>query len=134
MIDEKIPQTKKKNNNLIYDLLFVAVILIGLYLRVGGLFWGDYQYLHPDERFLVWVTADMHSVQSLGDYFNTAVSTLNPHNVGHGFYVYGDFPVILTRYLLEAFSDNIGWRESLQFGRSLFAFFDLASVVLIYFI
>ncbi|MAT43130.1 MAG: hypothetical protein CL609_12375 [Anaerolineaceae bacterium] len=134
MIDEKFPQTKKKNNNLFYDLLFVAVILIGLYLRVGGLFWGDYQYLHPDERFLVWVTADMHSVQSLGDYFNTAVSTLNPHNVGHGFYVYGDFPVILTRYLLEAFSDNIGWRESLQFGRSLSAFFDLAAVVLIYFI
>jgi uncharacterized membrane protein len=48
--------------------------------------------------------------------------------------VYGDFPVILTRYLLEAFSNNIGWREALQFGRGLSAFFDLAAVVLIYFI
>ena len=33
--------------------------------------WGDYEYPHPDERFLVWVVADIAPVDSLGDYFDT---------------------------------------------------------------
>ncbi len=134
MIDNQPHSTNKKNKTILYEIGLIVVVIIGLYLRVGGLFWGDYQYLHPDERFLVWVTADMRLVSSIGEYFNTAISTLNPHNVGHGFYVYGDFPVILTRYLLDGFSENIGWREALQFGRSLSAFFDMGAVILIYFI
>ncbi len=134
MIESQPVQSNKKNKSILFDILFLVVILIGLYLRVGGLFWGDYQYLHPDERFLIWVTSDMRSVQSIGDYFNTATSTLNPHNVGHNFYVYGDFPVILTRYLMEAFSEFTGWKEALEFGRSLSALFDMGAVILIFLI
>ncbi len=125
----------KKINQILPDILLIFVLLFGIYLRISGLFWGDYQYLHPDERFLIWVTADMKSVDSIGGYFDTENSTLNPHNVGHDFFVYGDFPLIFTRYLLETFAgDQFGWKEVLQFGRGLSTIFDLGAVILIYFI
>lgn len=43
----------------IYDLLLILVLLAGAYLRLVGLNWGEYQYLHPDERFMVWVGSDI---------------------------------------------------------------------------
>jgi YYY domain-containing protein len=118
----------------ILPVLFVLILGGSLYFRVVGLFWGDYQYLHPDERFLVWVTADISSVDHVTDYFNTAISSLNPNNRGHSFYVYGDFPVIFTRYICEAFSTGISWDLITQIGRSLSALFDLGSVFLVFFI
>ena len=119
---------------IIFPLLFLIVISAGYYLRFTGLFWGENQYLHPDERFLIWVTNDVSSVKSLSDYFNTHSSSLNPNNVGHGFYVYGDFPIIFTRYISEMVFDQFGWNEITEVGRSLSSFFDLASVMLIFLI
>ena len=80
--------------------LLVCVLLFGAYLRTRGLYWGEYQYLHPDERFLVWVGSDISPVESLSAYWDTATSTLNPHNQGHSFYVYGTLPMFLTRYVV----------------------------------
>jgi len=90
------------------------------YLRVTGLNWDDNQHLHPDERFLTMVETALQvrkcSDPSLpleacppdqvrwigfGDYLNTATSPLNPQNRGFGFFVYGDFPIILVRYIAE---------------------------------
>ncbi|PKN85658.1 MAG: hypothetical protein CVU46_10355 [Chloroflexi bacterium HGW-Chloroflexi-8] len=114
--------------------ILILILAASLYFRITGLFWGDYQYLHPDERFLIWVTADISSVDSMGDYFNTELSSLNPHNRGHGFYVYGDFPVIFTRYISESIVENISWNNITQIGRGLSVFFDLGSVFLVYLI
>ena len=119
---------------IIFPLLFLLVISAGYYFRFTGLFWGENQYLHPDERFLIWVTNDVSPVASLSDYFNTHSSSLNPNNVGHGFYVYGDFPIIFTRYISEMVFDQFGWNEITEVGRSLSSFFDLASVMLIFLI
>lgn len=111
---------------------FLLVLLAGLYFRYTGLMWGGYEYQHPDERFLVWVVADIAPVDSVGAYFDTQNSSLNPANRGHQFYVYGDLPVILVRYFTEWSSTVVGWEEILQVGRGASAAFDLLTVLLVY--
>ena len=94
----------------------------GGWLRYSGLNWDDFTFLHPDERFLTDVASSIggrlqsteaddtarsahvarcqeHYPQSggAGPYFDAACSTLNPHNVGKGIYVYGTLPLFLAR-------------------------------------
>lgn len=127
-------QPVTRHTGWVWTVLLILVLVGAVYFRVTGLFWGDYQYLHPDERFLVMVTAALKPVESLGQYFDTATSGLNPHNVGHGFYVYGTFPVIATRYLAQLIFGQSGWQESLQVGRVLSTLVDLLTVILVYLI
>lgn len=116
------------------DVLLLGILLMGLFLRFNGLNWGEGQYLHPDERFLVWVTADLKPVESLKQYFDTTQSTLNPHNVGHRFFVYGTFPILMTRYISEWVFSASDWEHILITGRSLSALFDVMTVLLVFFI
>ncbi len=37
----------------------------------------------------------------IGGYFDARCSPLNPHNAGHGFYVYGTFPLLLAHFSSE---------------------------------
>lgn len=135
----EINQSNQSKKSIIFQrwispILLFLILAISFYFRISGLFWGDYQYLHPDERFLIWVTADISSVENFQEYFDTAISSLNPHNRGHGFYVYGDFPVVFTRYVSEIFVENISWEKITQIGRGLSVLFDFGSVILIFFI
>lgn len=152
-MNDPIPPTPPRNRLWYYDLLMVVVLLAAVFFRFSGLLWGENSYLHPDERFLVWVAADISSVQNLDEYFDTPNSSLNPHNRGHGFYVYGTLPMFLTRYTVEALygqnmvsqgvraaaeaisipwkSTGIGWSEILLVGRSLSALFDLGTLLLV---
>jgi YYY domain-containing protein len=116
----------------IFDILLVYVLLIGAYFRLVGIEWGEYQYLHPDERFLVWVGSDIAPVDSPSDYFDTPNSTLNPHNRGHGFYVYGTLPMFITRYVVEWVYGHSGFQEMTNVGRPLSALADLLTVLLVY--
>ncbi len=112
---------------------FGLIVIVGAaaYFRFIGIDWGEEQYLHPDERFLVWVGSDIAPVKSLSEYFNTATSSLNPHNRGHGFFVYGTLPMFLARYLVESIYGHSGFREMLTVGRPLSAIFDLMTLCLI---
>ena len=118
----------------VWNILLILVLGLAIYFRFTGLFWGDYQYMHPDERFLIWVATDIRPVSSLAEYFNSASSTLNPQNVGHGFYVYGTWPVIATHFLAKWGLSQVGWQECLQMGRILSALCDLLTVFLVYLI
>lgn len=118
----------------VYDLLILVVLLVGMYFRTVGLNWGENQYLHPDERFLIWVGTDMAPVDSLGEYFNTERSTLNPHNVGHGFYVYGTLPLVVARYIVQEVYGHSGFNEMTNVGRGLSTIADLLTVLLVYLI
>jgi len=69
----------------LYDLLLIGILLAGAYFRLVGADWGDLQHQHPDELFITSVTYDIQPVHSLAESFNTAKSTLNPHNMGHAF-------------------------------------------------
>jgi YYY domain-containing protein len=147
------PGAKKKSGILLLDLLLVLVLLAGAYFRWVGLDWGEYQFLHPDERFLIWVGSDITPVKcqdptyslydcppdqktwmSLSEYFNTATSTLNPNNRGHGFYVYGTLPMFLTRLAVEWVYGHSGFNEMTNVGRALSALADLLTVFLVYLI
>ena len=114
------------------DLILIIVLLAGALLRASGLFWGENQFLHPDERFLVWVGTDISPVENISEYFDTANSSLNPHNRGHGFYVYGTLPMFLTRYAVEWIFGHSGFAEMTQIGRTLSAAVDLLTVLLVY--
>jgi hypothetical protein len=152
-----------RRSTLIFDILLGLVLLVGAYFRLVGLDWGEYQYLHPDERFLVWVGTDIQPVGSpqerlgpppsvatidwrarypdaypdcrvWGGYFDAACSPLNPHNRGHGFYVYGTLPLFLTRYAVEWIYGHSGFQEMTNVGRPLSALVDLLTVFLVYII
>lgn len=127
------PDSRKANlREVLVFLLLLVILAAGAYFRFSGIWWGEYQYLHPDERFLVWVGSDISPVESVGDYFDTANSSLNPHNVGHGFYVYGTFPMFLARYVVEWIFEHSGFDVMTQAGRVLSAAMDLATVLLVF--
>ena len=115
----------------IWVLLILGILMIGASFRFIGVNWDESQHLHPDERFLTMVASSVSSVKSLGDYFNTATSTLNPHNVGYGFYVYGTLPLFLTRWVAEAVKLT-GYDEVFLVGRVLSGVADLGTVFLVY--
>lgn len=115
------------------DLLLIVILLAGGYLRFVGISWDEDQHLHPDERFLTMVENNMSPVDSISDYFNTDQSTLNPHNVGHSFYVYGDLPIIVTRYLAEWTGMN-SYDTVHVLGREISATLDLLTVLMVFLI
>jgi YYY domain-containing protein len=158
------PPTRKKIRwvtPLIYEVLLAYVLVAGFALRFIGIQWGDFQYLHPDERFLIWVGTDIAPIgtpdaqlgappnttnnpwraqfpdaypdcKTWGGYFDASCSPLNPNNRGHSFYVYGTLPMFITRYLVQAIYGHSGFNEMTVVGRVLSAFVDLLSVILVY--
>lgn len=128
------PQEKNHKISWIWDVLLIIVMIAGVYFRFTGLLWGESQYLHPDERFLIWVGSDIEPVETITDYFNTQQSSLNPNNRGHGFYVYGTLPMFITRYAVEWVYGHSGFDEMTVVGRALSGTFDMLSVFMIYLI
>jgi YYY domain-containing protein len=135
----------------IYDLLLITVLAVAAYLRLSGVDWGEGQHQHPDELFLTGVTENLRAHacmdegvsidicppdrqrwMTLGEYFDTAASTLNPRNRGAGFYVYGNLPVTLIRVTYEALGDKAGPMK--YFGRQFSALADLFTILILYFI
>ncbi|UCC52071.1 MAG: phospholipid carrier-dependent glycosyltransferase, partial [Anaerolineaceae bacterium] len=144
---------KMRRRILTLDLLLVIILLSGAYFRLTGIDWGEYQYLHPDERFLVGVGTDITPVKciddtipsnacppeqkawmSWGEYFDTAKSTMNPHNQGHRFYVYGTLPLFMVRYAVEWLYGHSGFDVMTDVGRAFSAMMDLLTVLLVYLI
>ncbi len=117
----------------IYDLLLVVVLLAAGYFRLTGINWDQNQHLHPDERFMTMVETGIAPVQSLAEYFNTATSSLNPNNRGYTFYVYGDLPLIIVRYVAE-WVKMTDYDSVTLVGRALSAVADLGSIILLYLI
>ena len=115
------------------DLLLIVVLLVAAWFRLTGVNWDQNQHLHPDERFLTMVTSSLDTVDSVEDYFDTAQSSLNPHNRGYGFFVYGTLPIFLVRYVGEALG-RTGYDEIHLVGRQVSALMDLGTVLLVYLI
>lgn len=127
------PKRRYRFNPRIYTVLFLLVMLVAVYLRLTGIDWDSDQHLHPDERFLTGVVSSIAPVDSLGAYFDTATSSLNPNNRGAGFFVYGTLPLFIVRYVAE-WTQNAGYGEIHLVGRQLSAWADLGVVALVYFI
>jgi YYY domain-containing protein len=119
--------------DLTVGLLLLAILFGGWYLRNIGLEWDQNYHLHPDERFLTMLETAIQPVGSLSEYFNTNLSTLNPHNVGYSFFVYGTLPIFITRYIAQ-WINRAGFDQIAIVGRLLSSIFDVGTVLLIYLI
>lgn len=97
-------------------------------LRLSGVDWDDRHHLHPDERFLTMVAADVRLPNSIGEYFDTSRSPLNPANVGQSYFTYGTLPLFVVR----ATADAVGLADYDHIplvGRVLASLFDLATML-----
>lgn len=111
-------------------LLILAVAAV---LRLTGVNWDDYTHLHPDERFITMVENSIAWPKSIGEYFDTAHSPLNPYNRGYNSFVYGTLPLFLVKWL-GIVLDMQGYDQIHLVGRVVSALFDLGSVLLVFLI
>jgi YYY domain-containing protein len=123
--------TPRKNWAWLYDVLLIGILLVAAYFRFKGSNWGDFDNQHPDENFITSVTLAIQPVHSLGEYFNTAQSSLNPAVVGYPAYVYGTLPLFIVRYLAQWLGEM---NHVTLFGRQMSALIDLGTILLLYFI
>jgi YYY domain-containing protein len=135
-IQAPIPAVKSKKPSLWFSYLLtglalVIILSVGLYFRIVGIQWDGDQHLHPDERFLTMVASAISPVKSLSEYFDTNTSSLNPHNVGYGFYVYGTLPLFIVRYVAEL-TNMVDYGSIFLLGRYLSGFVDLLTVLLVF--
>ena len=136
----------------LYDLLFILVLLLAGYLRFAGSDWGEGYHQHPDELFLTGVLgslnahacnipdvsvsvcpADQQRWMTIGEYLNTAASTLNPYNRGYSFFVYGNFPMTVIRVAAEA-TGVVDAGDLKFFARQMSALTDLLAIFVLYLI
>ncbi len=121
-----------KKNGIIWLALIVIIALASL-LRFTGIDWDEGAHLHPDERFLSMVVNDIRWPEHFSEYFRTNSSTLNPANNGKAFFVYGTFPVFLTK-LIADFTDKGGYEQYTLTGRVLSALFDILTIIVVFLI
>ncbi|MBC7256336.1 MAG: glycosyltransferase family 39 protein, partial [Chloroflexi bacterium] len=116
----------------VYAALLLAIILIvaGVF-RFTGLNWDEGQHLHPDERFLTMVENSLQWPKSWGEYWDTAINPLNPNNHNFGSYVYGLFPVVLTKFMGEMLGMT-GYGAVYLVGRALSGVMDLLSILVVF--
>ena len=88
-------------------LLLVLILLLGASFRFYGLNWDQNQHLHPDERFLAMVTTAIKIPSSFTAYLDPKASPMSPYNAGYVFFVYGTFPLNLTKVIGELVSFNV---------------------------
>ena len=122
----------------------LLILAVAAFFRFMGLHWDaapeeqldgsvrlEEHHLHPDERFLTSVTAALELPDSISNYFQTRRSPLNPHNKGFGFFVYGTFPIFVTKVIGEVLGRG-GYAEVHIVGRALSALSSLLTIALLY--
>lgn len=130
MIIKKYLQKIKKKKHL---FLLTTIVLAAFFLRIFGLNWDQGNHLHPDERFLTMVVSSIKLPSNIPDYFNFKTSTLNPYNNNFDFYVYGTFPLLITRTIAEILKLT-SYDQIFLVGRIVSAIFDSLTVLLIFLI
>ncbi len=145
LTDQPQPTNPPRKRGWLVVVALALILVLGAVFRFAGINWDEDQHLHPDERFLTMVESalTLPGLEGLGapppgcakwgGYFDTACSPLNPYNHNFGLFVYGTFPIFLTRVVGQVLG-KAGYGEIHLVGRALSALFDLATVLLIFFI
>ncbi|KKQ23849.1 MAG: putative membrane protein [Candidatus Roizmanbacteria bacterium GW2011_GWC2_37_13] len=111
--------------------LIFFILIIGFLFRFNNLNWDENFHLHPDERFLTMVGNAIVLPKNIGEYLDPKISKLNPNNINFNFFIYGDFPLILNKYL-AVFTGKDNYNDFTILGRALSAYFDLLIIILVY--
>lgn len=116
-------------------LILLAILIVATAFRTFNIRdWDGLQGLHPDERFIGYAVYNLGVPRSIGEYFNTAISPLNPRNFDWSrLFVYGTLPTTVAR-LTAAVFDVTRSEEYFVVGRYLSAFFDLVSCLALFFL
>lgn len=114
-------------------IILLAILTLAASLRFVNMNWDEGMDIHPDQRYLSQVANDIKWPENDTGYFNTAESPLNHANVGKAFFVYGTFPVYLTKFVADMTGRGNYGGYSLT-GRFLSAFFDLMTIVVTFLI
>ena len=112
-----------------WKLALIAILLLALSLRTRGLNWDEGTHLHPDERFLTMVENAIQLPSSLGEYFDTTRSPLNPYNTNFSSFVYGTAPIFLVRVIGEVVGMTT-YETMVLLGRALSALADVFVVAM----
>lgn len=116
-----------------YFLILLTIFFFGAFLRLYPNNWDIGQHLHPDERFLTMVANDIKSPKSINEYLDPTRSTFNPSHMKYDFFVYGIFPVIITKVTAGVLHlDN--YQNLNLVGRFISGFFDILSLFIVYLI
>ena len=116
------------------SLLALAVVMaLALGLRLYNVNWDQDSHLHPDERHLTLTANALELPSTVGEYFATDSSPLNPYNRETGSFVYGSFPLVLTKVVAVTL-DYDDYDHIVLVGRYLSALFDAATVFLVFLI
>jgi len=122
-----------RRSQVITVALLGLILMIGAYFRLSVLDWDSGQHLHPDERFITMVATDIKLPSSLGEYFDSASSTLNPNNRNFPSYPYGTSFLFLAKFLSGP-TGMEGYDRIVILGRMLSSLADLGTVLLVFFL
>lgn len=114
-------------------IIFIGILVIASVFRFTGINWDQNAHLHPDERFLTMVATNISWPKNIPEFFDTKKSPANPHNVGHGFYVYGTYPVHLVKLVAQAVKKDT-YEGITIVGRTMSGVVDLATLVFVFLI
>ncbi len=143
MSNDSKPLTQHLSFHKTFPLLLAVLFLLAGWARTYHLDWDNGTHLHPDERYITMVAAAIAWPASPGLYWDTEHSSLNPTNAGQPDYVYGTFPLFLTRALAEQFDAHCtrtdacptglytGYAGIHLLGRALSVLADLATLLLL---
>ena len=104
----------------VFRLAFFALLVAAALLRFTNLNWDQFQHVHPDERFIVWVADTITPPASLRAAFDPALSTIDPFRWPPGAgdlaggsrgYAYGHLPLyllVLVSHALAALGQVAG--------------------------
>jgi YYY domain-containing protein len=112
-------------------VLLALILLLAAVFRFTGVKWDDDQHLHPDERFLTMVSSTIRLPSSLGEYFDTDKSPMNPYNNNFGSFVYGTAPLFVVRIAAELVHQTDYWNINIV-GRVISALFDLFTCAMVF--
>ena len=112
-------------------ILFLFILFLGLFLRLYGNDWDQGWHLHPDERFLTMVGIDTKIPTSFSNYMSPLVSSFNPTNKGHTFFVYGTFPLLINKIIAQYLSLDT-YNQFTLLGRILSGIADFLVIIIIY--
>ena len=141
------PQTSRPAHRLagfVFDAFLVLLILTGIFFRFNWVNWSQDTNLHPDEYGLTNTLTQLAIPKTIGDYFNTRLSSISPYqkydlqgqpaeNGPDNRMRWGQLPITIIRWAGET-TGNTGYGEIRLLGRSLSAFFDTLTLLLIFLI
>lgn len=131
------------------DVLLVGLIFVGLFFRFSWTNWNEDTDLHPDEYGLTSTLTQLAIPKSIGDYFNTRLSSISPYQKydvdGNPLPIsaenrapdnrmrWGQWPLIIIRWVAEM-SGNTGYGELRLLGRRLSGLFDSLALIVTFLI